>query len=682
MSRTKVTSIIIGIVLILSIIAYVAVQQSRHLKRDIPTLLNHYYQLEKKQPWKAKEALELIIAQDPDHIMATRLLASWYLRQGDTYSALAFLEKSHQRFPDDPVIRNELANLYILLNKPEAARTLLAPLISAKESAEQKKARRLYQKISEPAAVQVVKLPGASYIEPVDSSYQPLLSPLYQRAEEAMLLQPEEARQYLHFILSLNPNAYTAHQKLGYLEIRLLRPQVALEHFIKAFAIQKTPGTALQIAYLYAGQKQFPQAMEYFSYALKYGSPAQQQQSHKAIAYLQRVTTPLTSVVPSVPVPMVLSLKAQELNAFFSSKHSNPAKAWTIITRLMRLYPHDLAIWKEAAYFAIAQKQTTRALEYWRYIYSQEAYPEHALQIAYLYDTLGDRKNAFYYFSRAARTTDSALRYKAEIAMTNIGGAHTKLLPAPYFLEFYTAPFYFSRFDLGVLPTITRAGMQLNTTHQSELYLSHRRTSDNRSGTPESRFVQTSISQIFEDNVAIYSVGFRTRPWTSVPLVTFIEAGRAEDLVQRDRRKWRNDLRGGLLYYNEWGAKPTYTNDLEFPFQWRTTLYADTIYFSRYDHNIIGTAWFRPGFRIATFQSASLDVYLANYLVLDKNREFFNNIYSLGPGVAFQPSNRLNVKLRLEAQQAYYIPVNSPTPNPFRSRFYNNIVLIEGYFLF
>ncbi len=118
MRQKKIIFSIIIVSLILSVLAYLAFQQTKHLKRDIPTLLNHYYQLEKTAPWKAKEALELIIAQDPDNITATRLLVFWYLRQGDTHSALEFLQKSHQRFPDDKVIRYELANLYILLNDP------------------------------------------------------------------------------------------------------------------------------------------------------------------------------------------------------------------------------------------------------------------------------------------------------------------------------------------------------------------------------------------------------------------------------------------------------------------------------------------------------------------------------------------------------------------------------------
>src|SRR5690606_23641765 len=116
-----------------------------------------------------------------------------------------------------------------------------------------------------------------------------------------------------------------------------------------------------------------------------------------------------------------------------------------------------------------------------------------------------------------------------ELAMTSMGGSQFQFLPKPFFAEFYSAPLYFSRFDLGVLPTITRAGITLNENHHTDAYASWRRTKDNRSGTVQGLIIQNSISQIFEDNVAIYAAGLRTYPWPKIPLQTFVEIGQAED---------------------------------------------------------------------------------------------------------------------------------------------------------
>ena len=66
-------------------------------------------------------------------------------------------------------------------------------------------------------------------------------------------------------------------------------------------------------------------------------------------------------------------------------------------------------------------------------------------------------------------------------------------------------------------------------------------------------------------------------------------------------------------------------------------------------------------------------------LVLDKNQEFFNNVYSVGPGIVIRPSNRWNVAIRYESLQGFYFPVRSPSPNPYRPTFYNQIILVEFF---
>ena len=303
-----------------------------------------------------------------------------------------------------------------------------------------------------------------------------------------------------------------------------------------------------------------------------------------------------------------------------------------------------------------------------------------AFNIGYIYAAQKNNHQSVHFCSLAAKTTSPKLKKKAELAMPPMGSSQFQALSKPFFAELYAAPFHLSRFDLGVLPTIARAGLTLNEQHPTDLYLSWRRTKDNRSGTIQDLIIQNSISQIFEDDFAIYAAGLRTYLWPKLPLQTFVEIGQAEDLVYRTRSTWRNDVRGGLVYYNAWGEQPTWTAKLTFPWKWVSTLYADTIYYSRYQNNIIGTTWFRPGLRVATFQSASLDIYVANYVILDKNKEFYNNVYVVGPGLVFQPSNRLNVLFRLESLQGYYIPVNSPTPNPYRSKYSNNLAMVEVYF--
>ncbi len=679
MRKAKLTGYLLLFVCIAGITIHSAMKKTRSVQRDIPTLLNFYYNYKEKNPLKAKEALDLILKQDPSNAIAIHAKGNWFIQQGDTHAALIFLQNNHALYPQNANIELELAKLYIILNQAAQAKPLLKKLLTSDSPDLKKKSTILYQATYPQEAIQTTPINYISYIEPIHITAKQDLSPLYAKVQDIIKLQPDSARNYLHLIISMDPNAQEAYVKLGYLELQQNNSDVALQYFLKAFAIQADAQLAVQIGYIYAKKRDRTQALFFFNYGAAYGNQELKQQSLKALAFLKE--NPVETQ-PNKGSEATLSPEGKLWNLFYKNKLNRPAIALKAINRLLQMHPDDIRTLKEAAYFAMAQKNSSGAIALWSRAYNLERNPEYALSIAYLYDAKNNKPKAFHFFDLASKTMDMSIKTKAELAMTSMGGSQFQFLPKPYFAEFYSAPFYFSRFDLGVLPIITRTGITVNENHRTDAYASLRRTKDNRSGTVQGLIIQNSISQIFEDNVAIYAAGLRTYPWPKIPLQTFVEIGQAEDLVYRNRTQWRSDVRGGLVYYNAWGKKPTWTAGLTFPWKWVSTLYGDTIYYSRYNNNIIGTVWFRPGLRVATFQSASLDFYLANYLILDKNREFFNNVYSLGPGIAFQPSNRINVVLRLEALQGYYIPVNSPTPNPYRSKYYNNLAMVEVYFRF
>ncbi|HAU0349434.1 TPA: tetratricopeptide repeat protein [Legionella pneumophila] len=679
MRKTKITGYVLLFVCIAGITIYSAMNKTRSVQRDIPTLLNFYYNYKDKNPLKAKEALDLILKQDPSNATAIHAKSNWFIQQGDTHSALIFLQNNHALYPKDAHIELELAKLYIMLNQIAEAKPILKKLLTSDSPDLKNKSTILYQALYPQETIQSTPIHTTSFIEPINITTKQDLSLLYAKVQDIIKLQPDSARNYLHLIISMAPNDQEAYVKLGYLELQQNNFDVALHYFLKAFSIKADPQLAVQLGYIYAKKRDQVQAMFFFNYGAAHGNLVLKQQSQKALAFLK---TNAVETEPNKGSNKTLSPEDKLWNLFYQNKLNHPAIALKAINSLLKMLPNDVRTLKEAAYFAMAQKNSTRAIALWNQAYNLERNPEYALSIAYLYDTQNNKPKAFHFFDLASKTMDMNIKTKAELAMTGMGGSQFQFLPKPFFAEFYSAPFYFSRFDLGVLPTITRAGITVNENHHTDAYASWRRTKDNRSGTVQGLIIQNSISQIFEDNVAIYAAGLRTYPWPKIPLQTFVEIGQAEDLVYRNRAKWRSDVRGGLVYYNAWGEKPTWTAGLAFPWKWVSTLYADTIYYSRYNNNIIGTAWFRPGLRVATFQSASLDFYLANYLILDKNREFFNNVYSLGPGMAFQPSNRINIVLRLEALQGYYIPVNSPTPNPYRSKYYNNLAMVEVFFRF
>ena len=674
MSRTKLVGIFFTILLLFGFAAYFVFQNLKTVTRDVPTLLNFYYTYKDQKPYKAKEALDLILQQEPNNIIARRALAGWYIQQGDTYMALSYLKKAQSRFPNDPALNLELAKLYLLLNQKNKAKPLLMKIMQMNVPESKQKATKIHQAFfsEEYAPEQWEITPYQSTLMPIPISNKEDLSPLFDKAMGLINTNPDEAKYYLLLILDRAPDSPVIYKTLGYLELKQHQTQQALSYFLKSYFQNQQPELALQIGFLYLKQEQKKQAEKFFQYASESEHASVRYQARQAIKNLNNPSQPQRSSFNAKP----LSLKGQLLVAYYEKKKSNPKMAWQILKRLLRQFPNDLFLIKEAAYLSASMDQNQNAISFWQRAYQLEKKPEYALSIAYLYEKMDKRPQAFQYFGLAAKTRDKTLRDKAETALTNLAGTQTKYVPSPFFVDIFTSPLYFSRFDMMIYPVILRAGVIFEEQHSTALYLTHRRTTDSRSG------IQNRISQIFEDNVAIYSIGLLTNPFKNVPLQAFIDVGEAEDLVFRNRAKWREDVRGGLVYYNEWGARPDFTFELELPMKWRTTLYGDLIYYSRYDNNVIGTLWFRPGLRAATFQSASVDVYVANYLVLDKNKEFFNNTYSIGPGIAIQPSNRWNIVFRFESLQGFYFPVNSPSPNPYKSTFHNNIVLAEVFVRF
>lgn len=370
------------------------------------------------------------------------------------------------------------------------------------------------------------------------------------------------------------------------------------------------------------------------------------------------------------------SERDQLLNAFYQEKAKDPQKALGIILHLLALYPNNLVALKETGYLYLTYGNQAAALPFFFRAYALTHDPHLAMQIAYCYNILGDNRSAYRYFSLATlnSSTDPELNLKAQIAMTNLAGFQMKILPNPFYAEIYYAPFYFNRFRLVVNPFVARFGMILNKDYNVRLYTSFSWSRDDRSS------ASTQISQIYNDDIALTSLGLSAQPIKKFPLIAFAQVGRAYDLLGV-QPIWRNDFRGGFVYFNRWGASPTFSENAAFPIKWVGSMYADAIYYSRYQ-DTISDSRLRQGLRIFQAQSTEVDFYLTGHMILDTKHEFYNNIIEYGPGIAIIPSTRYNNSIRLESLRGYYLPVNSPSPNPYGSHYTNQVIQLETYLQF
>ncbi|QLH43554.1 MAG: hypothetical protein HWD59_13180 [Coxiellaceae bacterium] len=66
----------------------------------------------------------------------------------------------------------------------------------------------------------------------------------------------------------------------------------------------------------------------------------------------------------------------------------------------------------------------------------------------------------------------------------------------------------------------------------------------------------------------------------------------------------------------------------------------------------------------------------------DTEQQYYNNTLEIGPGIVFVPTNRYNIAFRYEKSAGYYLPVNSPSVNPYGSHYHNTVVMLEIYMRF
>ena len=361
-------------------------------------------------------------------------------------------------------------------------------------------------------------------------------------------------------------------------------------------------------------------------------SPQQRPPISILVSYV--VTCPSFSLEKQMIRPVQAPVLLERHQVLRPSHASKPTSLWSL---------------KQRGYVALKQGQLLNAIACFTQAYQLSHSPKIALQLAYLYDQVGNKPFACHYFALAAHSHDKSVSLKAEKALTNLSGSQTKALPPPYFAEVYFSPFSQSRFGLTVRPFIWRMGVEQENPFHPKEYVFFRRTDDNRSQN------KGELSQIYEDNVQISGVGGQINPIPLLPVIGYVEAGAAYDLIYRDRDRWRGDLRGGLMYFQAFGAKPGYTDTMMLSNHYYSNWYADMTYFSRYNNNVIGLIRTHQGIRLLQYKSSMLNLYIVGRAMEDTRREFFNNIAEIGPGVSVIVSNRFNLQLQFEYINGVYL---------------------------
>lgn len=715
------------------------------VQRDPNVILNHFYLLKKSNPAAAKKTLDFLVAEFPNNIIALKEMGYWYLQQKEPKIAAQYFEKVMQLIPQDYNTALELAYIYEemgekslalkyfnvakqspnLLIKQKALNSLSyyaagipVPLPQSTATKAPAQTMSLKQRILSkifffktspappPPSIPLHPVPP-TIVYPKPSSkiltlpkvpplkIQPVISkvPVTKLQPQPLAPKPitvsgllndyyalkdknsKAAEKQLQHILILNPKNVEAITELGYYYLRKNDNQLAIKHFQNAYELTNDPKFAMQIGYIYNILKDNIKAIEYFKKALPSQDKKIRAQAELAIKNLTppKIVLPLPTKYITLP-PIKITYETY-LNQFYALKKTNEKAAEIALLRAIELAPENVQVLNEAGYFYLKQEKLKCAACYFRRSFEIDCNPKIAMELGFIYDKLDKKGLAYGYFLFPAHAKDPELRKKGNTALDNLAGWATKGLPMPYFIDEYATPLYYSRFDDFILPMITRAGVYFGDDKQGQAYLSIRSTRDTQSSAGVS-------PEIFEDNVAIFAEGLSYQPFKKLPLIFFGELGRAYDIINQNRSRWRGDARGGAVFSDVYGRKNAFSDTLQFPLKWIADSYADSIYYTRYDNNWISDLRIRPGLRLLEFHTFQIDAYYKMLGIVDTNHEFFNNLVELGPGIRITPNFRYNLRFYYEVVRGYYIPVNSPDPNPYGSHYNTKYAVIEYYVRF
>jgi hypothetical protein len=382
------------------------------------------------------------------------------------------------------------------------------------------------------------------------------------------------------------------------------------------------------------------------------------------------------------------------LNRFYALRARNPGAARAVLEQGIRRFPRDQRMQLELGYFVLGQGDKRRALrafraavgltpgraDLWRQIgyieidlanipAALEAFEESLrlepeneparMQTAYLQDQLGRKRAAARNFRAVIPSRDPKLAEESCAAYSNLRGQPGKILPNPFFAEYYAAPEYRTHFGVTVIPFDARAGASFGEKTIVEPYVGVRLTHDSRSGNG------VFGPQIYYDNALVPSLGLRIQPHVSIPISLFVEGGAGYDLIERGRNRWRDDLRGGFVGYYEWNMGLACPLRVTFPFRPIFDFYADGVYFTRYQ-NFISYARARPGVRFVETPDISLDAYALVAATTDTKGLVDNRQLETGGGLALRLYPLYGLTLRAEGVQVFRLRNSGYTDFRFR----------------
>jgi hypothetical protein len=283
-----------------------------------------------------------------------------------------------------------------------------------------------------------------------------------------------------------------------------------------------------------------------------------------------------------------------------------------------------------------------------------------ALELAYLAVSAGDVDEARSRFEEAERGADPELSRRAR--------AELKLLPRHFFADVYADAYGWKRIrgapqPENLVPTLRLRGFYRPLlTMDLAFYAFAQATRDVASRGRSA----AGLPQIYADDHAILGAGVMLRAWGR-RLGLFAQAGPAINLLDDGRQRVTPDVRAGVFLGAETtGCAPKTSGGASLLFLPCAEVYAEAVYVSRFDHNIIAFARPRLSLSYLVTGPVAWQVVAEGRLAKDRNDDFYNNFVDGGAGLRFRllAPFRLDVMLGGHVGTYFGLQNRDPAPRP------------------
>jgi len=317
----------------------------------------------------------------------------------------------------------------------------------------------------------------------------------------------------------------------------------------------------------------------------------------------------------------------------------------------IRANPKDLTALKQEVYLDLNAKDNQEAIEdidALRGLGAATAQLE--AQQGYIYANekkYGEARSAF---GRAIAFGDAAVTAQAMGAIRVLDGEFPR-----HVLSVSVDSEYLNRFDDGIVDAGAKYSERIGSRSPFLVFGTARLLRDTASN-------GGTLPQIFSDNAFLTGAGLAFQPH-GAPFMVSAEANEAYVF-------YGSKTGGGALvpdyraiggYYQTWRAGP----DTKLGDRFSVEANGSLGFYSRYQHDAIAYLQPREIVDVARQGSLRISGFLQESVALDTNRQFYNNIFELIPGVQVTNAKLGGLALRVEYVRGYYLPDANASANPY-----------------